>query len=103
MRYFTIDNNKLVKILEERTDVFAKITVINEKLQELDKERNVHALKLERLKDKTKVIIDEEKIETNPYEIITRVYLDDGQPTAEIVDQVEEYKKLLDEKNAESK
>jgi hypothetical protein len=66
-----------------------------EKLMELDKERNTLAMEMEDLKGKTKVIIDEMKIELNEFEFISRVFLEDGKAMYEVKDQIEEYKEFV--------
>lgn len=98
MRTLIIKDDKLKEILKERGLIYKQIGDINEQLAELDKERTKLGYKMDKLKDKTKVIVDKEKIEVGPYEIITRIYINDNRENeVEILDKIEEYKKQLDE------
>jgi vacuolar-type H+-ATPase subunit I/STV1 len=103
MRQVTINNPKLKKILEELTETVNEIFKCNERLQEIDKERNILGLKRQRLLDKTKPIVEGEKLELGEYEMITELKLKDGEPTVEIIDKIEEYKKFLAEQDAKDK
>lgn len=104
MRTQIIKNDKLKEILTERGHIFKEIGVINEQLMELDKERTKLGYKMDKLKNKTQDIMNKEKIEVSPYEIITRIYLNDKHENeVEILDKLEEYKKALDEEIEKSK
>lgn len=104
MRKVNIENKKLNEILKERGVLFDKLGKINEQLMELDKERTKLGYKMDKLKDKTKKIMDKQDIEVGQYELITRIYINDnGENEIEILDQIEEYKKMLDEKEDEKK
>ena len=93
----TIKNDKLVKILTERGKLFKELGVINEELIKLDKDRKKIGYKMDKLKDKTSVIMDKEKIELGEFDIISRVFIENGECKVEIVDRVEEFKKQLKE------
>jgi hypothetical protein len=102
-RAYKIEDEKLKIILDKRAELFTKQKEVNEKLVELDKERESLGLKMERLKEKTAVIIDKNKasFELGEFEIITRVFQENGECFAEIADVVEEYKKQLRAKKDE--
>lgn len=102
MTYLEIKNDKLKGILESREIVFNDIQKINEEIIKLDAERKKHALKMERLKDKTRAIIDKINFSLGEFETISRVFLENGVIKVEIVDEVEEFKKYKRE-NAENK
>lgn len=97
MREVIINNDKLVKILEERAVIHENITKLNDQLMELDKERQKEAYKMDRLKDKTAAIIKKNPIEVAEFEYIARVELKDGNAIAVIEDQVEQYKDMIRE------
>lgn len=94
MRKIRLDNDDLAKILNDRVPIHNKVGEINEKLAELDKERKKQAYKMEKLKEKVKVIMDKATPDFNltEFEIITNVGLDDAKyPEVTIVDQIEEF------------
>jgi hypothetical protein len=93
-----IKDKKLIGILEKREEVHKEIGVIMEQLMALDKEKTKLGYKMDRLKEKTKVIIDKKDIEVDEFNIISRVLLEDGKAYCEIIDLVEEYKQALREK-----
>lgn len=100
MRTINIDNSKLFKILNERGLIFKEVNSINEQIIELDKQRTKLGYKMDRLKEKTQDIINDckESFQLGKYEIISRVYINDNRESeVEILDQVEEYQKILDE------
>jgi len=99
-----IKNNKLVGILKKREEIHGKLGEIMKELMALDKEKTKLGYKMDKLKDKTKIIMDKERVEVGEYEIISRVYMEDGKAYCEVVDLVEEYKKALKEqRNGETK
>jgi len=106
MREIIIKNDILKKHLETLVSVVAEIREINEKLQELDKERNILGMKRQRILDKAKAIIEEENLELGEYEELAELKLKDNNPVMIIIDKIEEYKKFLKEgkdKNAKNK
>ena len=106
MRTITIDNDKLSKILKERGIIFKQVGEINEQIVELDKERTKLGYQMDKLKEKTATIIEKYKDSFNigKYEIIASVGINDNRENeVTIIDQVEEYQKMLDEKLTETK
>ena len=100
MRNIIIDNSKLHQILFERGNIVKEVMKINEDIDNLEKERNKLGYKMNKLKDKTKIIIDKEKIELGEFEFIANVFLNDNRECElNILDNVEEYKTMLREKN----
>jgi len=98
-----INNDKLVEILKKRGVVHKEIGVEMEKLMKIDKEKTKLGYKMEKLKEKTKVIMDKEKIEVGEFEMIARVFLEDGKAYYEVINLIDEYKLALKEKMAEEK
>jgi len=97
MREIIIKNDILKKHLETLVSVVAEIREINEKLQKLDKERNILGMKRQRILDKAKAIIEEENLELGEYEELAELKLKDDNPVMIIIDKIEEYKKFLKE------
>ncbi|PJB50621.1 MAG: hypothetical protein CO103_01930, partial [Chloroflexi bacterium CG_4_9_14_3_um_filter_45_9] len=97
MREIIIKNDILKKHLETLVSVVAEIREINEKLQKLDKERNILGMKRQRILDKAKAIIEEENLELGEYEELAELKLKDNNPVMIIIDKIEEYKKFLKE------
>lgn len=96
MRKQEIENDKLYKILVERGKHFKEMEEIENKLVELDKERTKVGYKLNRLKEKTKPIIDNIDFKLGEFEFVSKVYINDMKmPEVEILDQIEEYKKAI--------
>ena len=99
-----LKNDKLKKILLERGELVAKGRKIAEQKEELDKDLKKIAYKLNRLKDKTVPLMEKEKIELDEFNMISRVFVKHDEVNVEIVDQIEEYKKALkDKQNEEAK
>ena len=88
---------KLVDILKKREETHKEIGVIMEKLMRLDKEKTKLGYKMEKLKEKTKMIMDDLNPELGEFEIISSVFLDNGKPHYEVINLVEEYKVALRE------
>ncbi len=94
-----IKNKKLVKVLEKRGELLKKILLINGDIEKLDKSRNSLALKMEDLKAKTKVIVDDMGIEKGlpEFEYIAKVYLEKGKAYYDVENMVEDYKNAVRE------
>lgn len=99
MKKLEIKNAKLIKILEERGKILDVAKGLQKQIEELQKEQAKIGYKMDRLKEKTKKIIDKTGFEMDKHELISRVYSEDGKAYAEIINQIEEYKKVLNEKN----
>ncbi len=104
MRKIDIKAKGLVDLLEKQGVIANEQHEINKQLIELDKERTKNGYKVQKIKDKMKPIIDGlmKDIELGEFEIVTNIMLEDGQPKMEILDQLEEYAKMLRE-NKEKK
>ncbi len=92
-----IKDDKILKILEDRAELHKEITVVNEEIMKLDKDRTKKGYKMDKLKEKTKVIMDKLDPELGEFEVITSVSIQDGKPVYEVLDMVEEYKKAVRE------
>jgi signal recognition particle subunit SEC65 len=97
MSLVEIKDAKLVTILEERAIYHKEIGRIMEQLMALDKEKTKLGYKLDKLKEKTKVIMDKENPKLEEFEFVARVFLDKGKAFYEVLDQIEEYKKAIRE------
>lgn len=95
---YEIKNDKLVDILKERDTIHKEIGKLMEQLMSIDKEKTKLGYKMDKLKEKTKVIMDELNPQVGEFELITRVFLEDDKPYYEVVDLIEEYKQALREK-----
>ena len=95
-----IKEPKLVDILKEREELAGKIAAINKTQLDMEKDKTKLGYRMDRLKEKTQVIVEKQQIEVPQYHVLTRIYLEDGKAMAEIVDQIDEYKKFLDDKKA---
>ena len=93
-------SRKIKEEFEKRDKLSKEGQDILKDMQKHEKELNKIQIKIQKTKDAIQPLLDaelKEKIDV-PYEIISRVYLDNGHMYAEIVDQVEEYKKALADK-----
>jgi len=98
-----VANSKLVDILKKREVIHTEIGSIMEQLMKLDKDRTKLGYKMDKLKEKTKVIMDKLSPEVAEFEMISRIFLEGGEAYYEIIDLVEEYKQALRDKAKESK
>ena len=103
MRQVKLDNKQLIKILKDREVEFKKAQELQATAEKINKELTALGYKMNRLKEKTSQVLNKEDIELSEFEIITEVKLEKGEPILEIVDQVEEYKKLILKKKADEK
>ena len=103
MRQVKLDNKQLIKILKDREVEFKKAQELQTTAEKINKELTALGYKMNRLKEKTSQVLNKENIELTDFEIITEVKLENGEPILEIVDQVEEYKKLILKKKADEK
>jgi len=92
-----INNDKLKEILTEREVIVNKARELNLKKEKIEKEMVKSGYKMNKLRDKTSKIIDKENIELGEFDIIARVFVEDGECKVEIVDKIEEFKKALRE------
>lgn len=99
MRLVNIKGKQLVELLEKQAVIANEQNEINKQLIELDKERTKNGYKVQKIRDKMKPIIDTiiPTIELGEFEMVTNIKLEDGQPKMEIIDQLEEYAKMLRE------
>lgn len=93
-----VKSNKLVGILKKRQEIHSEIGEIMKQLVALDKQRTKLGYKMEKLKDKTKAIMDKLNPELKEFEIISSVFEEDGKAYYEVINLVDEYKKTLREK-----
>lgn len=75
---YEIKNDKLVKILEERQVIIDEIDAMNKEQFRIEDEKKKLGYKLNRLKEKTDVIIQKENIKLEEFDFIGDVYLKDG-------------------------
>jgi predicted ribosome quality control (RQC) complex YloA/Tae2 family protein len=92
-----IKDKKLEGILSERAVYHKEVGEIMEKMMALDKEKTKLAYKLDKLKEKTKVIMDKLNPKLEEFEFISRVFMEKGVAYYEVLDQIEEYKKAIRE------
>lgn len=100
MRTIDIKGKGLVELLEKQAVIANEQHEINKKLIELDKERTKNGYKVQKIRDKMKPIIDAiiPTVELGEFEMVTNISLEEGQPKMTIIDQLEEYAKMLREK-----
>ena len=100
MKNYKIDNPKLVKILEERGKVLTEARKKQTDVEAIQKEQAKLGYKMDRLKDKTTPIMDEElkNLKVEEFGYVARVFLKDGCAYVEIRNQVDDYIELLREK-----
>ena len=102
MRKVEIKNNKLVGILERRGEVLKLAREKQKEVEALQEEQAKLGYKMNKLKEKSKVIMDKMNPELEEFEIITGLFTEDGKAYYEVVNQVEEYKEMIREKNEDS-
>ena len=100
MSLVEIQDKKLDEILKERAVIHKAIGEIMQKMMDLDKEKTKLGYKMDKLKEKTKVIMDKLNPKLEEFEFIARVFMEDGKSYYEVLDQIEEYKKMIREDRA---
>jgi len=100
MRTIKINAEGLVELLKKQATIHKAQVKINQQLSDLDNERTKNGYKVEKIKEKMKPIIDKllPSFELGEFEVITSVSLNNNQPEVTILDMVEEYTKMLREK-----
>lgn len=97
MRTIKLKSKKLVKILETRAEVLKEAREIQKEVEELQKVQQKLGYKMNKLKDKTTPLVKD--VELEEFEVISTVKLEKGEVVVEIIDQIEEYKKALRERD----
>lgn len=103
MRDIKIQDDKLIKLIEERDAISKRVDGedgLNTKIIALDKERTKEAYKMSKVKEKITDIIINQKIEKDEFEEWGILMIKEGVPTLEIYDKVEEYKEMIREQKA---
>ena len=105
---YKIQDKKIKRLLEKKEELFDEVNVINRRIVEDDKARKKLVYKAERIKEKIKPLMKKHyqdgSIKINsPIEVPTRLALVNGVIEIEIVNQVEEYEKMLLEKSKQTK
>ena len=98
-----IKDKKLEDILKERAIYHKQVGAIMEQMMSFDKEKTKLGYKIDKLKEKTKVIMDKLNPKLEEFEFISRVFMDNGKAYYEVLDQIEEYKKMVREEKAKKK
>ena len=97
-----VENKKLKKILEKRGGIFEEQQELEEQRKEIDKKLEKLGYTMQRLKDKTVPLTKKESkgLNLKEFEMVVRTGVDkkNGKPFIEVIDQVEEFKKMLREK-----
>ena len=101
MREVKLKNKQLKKVLEDRAIEFNKSQELIKEAEKIDNELKKIGYKLNRIKDKTKMLVDKENLELEEYEEVVESMIEKGEVKVVIINQIEEYKKLLKEKKDE--
>lgn len=104
MRTIEITNEKILKFLEEKNKTAKENLELLEKMSELEKQVNKNASYLKRVDEKVRPIIIKKIKDENlgEYEEMVRVFKNEKSEKweMEIVDRMEEFKKLFQKRNA---
>ena len=105
---YKIQDKKIKRLLEKKQELFDEVNVINRRIVEDDKARKKLVYKAERIKEKImplmKKYYKDGSVKINsPIEIPTRISLVKDVIEIEVVNQVEEYEKMLIEKSKQPK
>jgi hypothetical protein len=100
MRTIEVFNPALKKILAERGKVVDEARKLQKEVDKLQREQQKLGYKMDNLRDKTTPFIEDltPSFNLREFELVGRVYLDKDVIKVDIVDQVEEYTRLLREK-----
>ena len=103
MRKIEIKNDKILKGLKDKEEVVKRIREITATMAELEKEYNTLVAKVSRVDEKVRPHINKEnqKIEKEEFEQLSRVIIDKEALIFEVADRLEEfkanYKKAIEE------
>ena len=105
---YKIQDKKIKRLLEKKEELFDEVNVINRRIVEDDKARKKLVYKAERIKEKImplmKKYYKDGSVKINsPIEIPTRISLVKDVIEIEVVNQVDEYEKMLIEKSKQPK
>jgi len=105
---YKIQDKKIKRLLEKKQELFDEVNIINRRIVEDDKARKKLVYKAERIKEKImplmKKYYKDGSIKINsPIEIPTRISLVKDVIEIEVVNQVDEYEKMLIEKSKQPK
>ena len=105
---YKIQDKKIKRLLEKKQELFDKVNIINRRIVEDDKARKKLVYKAERIKEKImplmKKYYKDGSVKINsPIEIPTRISLVKDVIEIEVVNQVDEYEKMLIEKSKQPK
>ena len=105
---YKIQDKKIKRLLEKKQELFDEVNIINRRIVEDDKARKKLVYKAERIKEKImplmKKYYKDGSVKINsPIEIPTRISLVKDVIEIEVVNQVEEYEKMLIDKSKQPK
>jgi len=105
---YKIQDKKIKRLLEKKQELFDEVNIINRRIVEDDKARKKLVYKAERIKEKImplmKKYYKDGSVKINsPIEIPTRISLVKDVIEIEVVNQVDEYEKMLIEKSKQPK
>jgi hypothetical protein len=96
MKEVTITDKSIIKLFEEKNLVQKEVIAIQKFVEEKDKEIGKLAHKLQKIKDKMIPKVEKAAGTLEEFEVITRLDKNEkGELFVEVVDQVEEYKDTL--------
>jgi len=105
---YKIQDKKIKRLLEKKQELFDEVNIINRRIVEDDKARKKLVYKAERIKEKIMPLMKryykDGSVKINsPIEIPTRISLVKDVIEIEVVNQVEEYEKMLIDKSKQPK
>jgi hypothetical protein len=98
MRKVKIEDKNLLKLLKEKKKVVEKGRKLSGQFEQLSNQLKQSELKVNQFNEKIKPMVDKHKIKTEKYEILNRIEVDKGKIVITVLDQIEEYQKMLDDK-----
>ena len=103
MKKLTINNDKIFNVLKEKDDISKELKAMAEEEKKTQEKANKMIAKLQRLDEKVRPEInrENEKIEKNEFEQLSRVLIEEDKLIFEVVDRLSEwkdsYKKAIEE------
>lgn len=91
VRYVTIDDPKIYKLLKEKDELVQQIRTLQSNIDEIAKEGEKLAAKVQKIKDKSKPLMEKRanEIELGEWEIVTLFQIEADEVQAQILDQIE--------------
>lgn len=103
MRKVKIQDKELLKLLKEKKLVVKKGQKLTAEQERVQKQLKQLELKVNQFNERVKPLVDKHKIETDKYEFLNQIEIENGKIVITVKNYLEEFKNQMDEKLAKQK